>query len=187
MTIRHSRVTSRKMPGSMNKFHSRAESSYMRLKKRYGYIAGSGLLILSLAVGSGLRAKDEKPAGKEDRKPAAGESEASKAGVKQSAVKAFMHKKLHATQEILEGLALEDFEEILKGARVIKGMTVAAEFMVLEDADYVEFAQDFRRSVARLEKAGAEKKLDSATLAFMDVTMNCVECHKHVRSRAKSE
>lgn len=105
-----------------------------------------------------------------------------KPGLKKTAMKAFMRKKLAASQDILEGLALEDFELIEKGAKELKATAAAAEFMVVNDPLYAEFADDFRRTVGKLEKAAREKRIDGATLSFVDTTMNCVECHKYVRT-----
>lgn len=105
-----------------------------------------------------------------------------KPGAKKLAMKAFMRKKLAASQEIIEGLALEDFDLIEKGTRQLKAMSAAAEFMVVNDPLYKEHSDDFRRVVIKMEKAAKEKRIDGATLGFMDMTMNCVECHKYVRT-----
>jgi hypothetical protein len=107
-----------------------------------------------------------------------------KPGVRKTVVRAFMRKKLAASQSILEGLAVEDFDLIAEGAKQLKATAGAAEFMAFNDPEYVEHADDFRRIINKLAVAAKEKRLDGATLAFLDVTMSCVECHKHVRSGA---
>jgi len=113
--------------------------------------------------------------------PAKSESQ-DKPGLRKTAMKAFMRKKLSASQEILEGLALEDFELIESGAKQLKAMATAAEFTVVKDPLYDEFADDFRKTVSKLQRAAKEKRIDGSTLAYMDITMSCVECHKHVRT-----
>lgn len=105
-----------------------------------------------------------------------------KPGARKQLLKAFMHKKLGASQDIIEGLAMEDFELIEKGAKQLKGMAVAAEFMVINDPLYSEQADEFRRIVIKMEKAAREKRIDGSTLGFLDMTMSCVECHKLVRN-----
>lgn len=119
-------------------------------------------------------AKDKEP-------PATAESQ-EKPGPRKTAMKAFMRKKLAASQEVLEGLAVEDYDLIERGAKQLRDISVAAEFMVLNGPIYDEFAADFRRTVNKMEKAAKEKRIDGATLAYMDTTMNCVECHKYVRT-----
>ena len=130
----------------------------------------------SAAVG-GTDDKDtpnEKEASKEEAKK--------KPGSNKAAHKMFMRKKLESSQSVLEGLALEDFDLIAKGAKDLKTTSAAAEFMVIRDPIYTEYATDFRRVVDKLAKAAKEKRIDGATLAYMDMTMSCVECHKYVRN-----
>ncbi len=105
-----------------------------------------------------------------------------KPSAKKLAMKAFMRKKLSSSQNIIEGLALEDFELIERGAKDLRAMSAAAEFMVSNDPLYKEHSDDFRKVVTKLEKAAREKRIDGATLNFMDMTMSCVECHKYVRT-----
>jgi hypothetical protein len=101
---------------------------------------------------------------------------------KKIAMKLFMRKKLEASQSLLEGLAVEDFDMIALGARQLHTTSAAAEFMVINDPMYAQHADEFRRIVAKLQKAAKEKRLDGATLAYVDMTMSCVECHKYVRN-----
>jgi hypothetical protein len=105
-----------------------------------------------------------------------------KPGARKTLVRAFMRKKLAAAEHILEGLAVENFDLIAQGARELKVMAGAAEFMQFDDQEYIEHADDFRRIVHKLSVAAEEHRLDGATLAYLDITMSCVECHKHVRS-----
>jgi len=97
------------------------------------------------------------------------------------ALKAFMRKKLESSQSVLEGLAVEDFELIAKGAKQLRATSAAAEFMVVNDPIYAQEAADFGKIIDKLAKAAKEKRLDGATLAYVDMTMSCVECHKYVR------
>jgi hypothetical protein len=119
---------------------------------------------------------------KDDKDLPAKSDNQAKPGLKKLALKAFMRKKLESSQSIIEGLALENFELIEKGAKELKGMSAAADFMVSNDPIYKEHADDFRRVVIKMERAAKEKRIDGATLGFMDMTMNCVECHKYART-----
>ena len=147
----------------------------MSFSRRLVVVGGLVVAACAWMAASHSSAKDE------PESPTKKEGEV-KPGLKKTAMKMFMRKKLAASQEILEGLALEDYEKIESGAKQLKTMAAAAEFMVLNDALYDDFADDFRRTVNKLEKAAKEKRIDGATLAFMDTTMNCVECHKFVRT-----
>ena len=97
-------------------------------------------------------------------------------------VDVFMHQKLVHSQKVLEGLVTEDFEAIAKHAQAISLLSQAAQWQVLQTPEYARRSTEFRRSTDDLKKAAQKKNLDGATLAFVNVTMKCVECHKYVRS-----
>jgi hypothetical protein len=140
-------------------------------------VTGIALAMLPWLTVAPSRAADEKDP------PQSSEKEIEvKPGLRKTAIKAFMRKKLAASQSLIEGLALEDFELIEKGTAQLKAMSIAAEFMVVDDPLYAGHADEFRRTVAKTAKAAKEKRLDGATLGFVDMTMSCVECHKFVRA-----
>ena len=118
----------------------------------------------------------------EQSQPAEKKAAKEKPRIRKALLHAFMRTKLVASQKVLEGLAVEDFDLISKGTGELIVVAGAAEFMVSDDAAYVEHADDFRRILNKLAVAAKEKRLDGATLAYMDMTMSCVECHKHVRT-----
>jgi cytochrome c556 len=59
----------------------------------------------------------------------------------------------------------------------------AATWQAFQNPDYERFSQDFRRNVDALTKAARDNNLDGATLAYVKVTMSCVECHRFVRGK----
>ncbi len=118
----------------------------------------------------------------EETKPAEKKTEKKRPGVRKVMLHAFMRTKLAASQKVLEGLVVEDFDMITKGADELIVVAGAAEFMVSDDAAYVEHADDFRRILTKLSVAAKERRLEGATLAYVDMTMSCVECHRHVRT-----
>ncbi|MBX9655695.1 hypothetical protein K2Y11_18930 [bacterium] len=96
-------------------------------------------------------------------------------------VRKFMRPKLDNAQKVLEGLALEDFEMVGKNANALLRLSEAAEWQVLPSPEYVRHSEEFQRVANELIRAANNKNLDSATLAYVQLTMNCVNCHKHVR------
>jgi hypothetical protein len=145
------------------------------------------LVIVGMLLGTTWLLQVPPSCADEDTKPAKKAAEKEKPGVKKTLLRAFMRKKLAASQSVLEGLAVEDFDLIAEGAKQLKITATAAEFMVSNDPLYIEHADDFRRVVNKLAVAAKEKRLDGATLGYMDMTMNCVECHKHVRNTPLAE
>jgi hypothetical protein len=100
----------------------------------------------------------------------------------------FMRMKLEYSKKVLEGLTLEDYEGISKNARALKRLSQAAEWEVptIPNAgDYVIFTSEFQRLADEMDRKAKDKNIDGATLAYLRLTMNCVNCHRYVRHFAK--
>lgn len=102
---------------------------------------------------------------------------------KSRATKEFMRDKLELAQGILEGLSVENYDLIISRSQKLSAMSQEADWKVFENPDYEQQSLAFRRNVDALTKAAKNKNLDGATLAYVRVTMSCVECHKYVRGR----
>jgi cytochrome c556 len=96
-------------------------------------------------------------------------------------VAAFMRAKLGHAEHVLEGLAVADYELIERAAQELSLASLDSNWQVLQTEDYVRQSAEFRRACDSLKKAAQEKNLDGATLAWVDVTLKCVQCHKYVR------
>jgi len=92
-----------------------------------------------------------------------------------------MKRKLAHSQKILEGLALNDFKAIAENAEGLIAVSKAAEWKVLKTPNYEIHSNDFRRNADDLIKAAKEKNIDRAALTYVELTLTCVKCHKHVR------
>ena len=97
-------------------------------------------------------------------------------------VAVFMRAKLGHSQDAIEGLAMEDFDAIYRAAHDLSLASQASTWEVLLTEEYARQSAEFRRSCESLRKAARDENLDAAALAWMDVTMKCVQCHKYVRS-----
>ena len=91
------------------------------------------------------------------------------------AAKEFMREKLELSQKVLEGLALEDFDLMAAKATRLSAMSKEADWRVFANPDYDQQSILFRRQV------------DALTLAYVRVTMSCVDCHKLVRGKLVAE
>ncbi len=96
-------------------------------------------------------------------------------------VEEFMRAKLVHSQKVIEGLTTENFEMIAKNAQEMSLLSQATTWQVLQTPGYMQRSGEFRRSVDALTEAAKKQNLDGATLAYVDVTLKCVECHKYVR------
>jgi cytochrome c556 len=93
----------------------------------------------------------------------------------------FMRLKLDHSQKTLEGLALEDYDKMAKHSQELSLLSLAASWQVLQTPEYAQQSLEFRRAADALTAAAKKKNLDGAALAYVDVTMKCVNCHKYVR------
>ena len=103
-------------------------------------------------------------------------------GEQPNQVKEFMRPKLQHSQRLLEGLALEDFNLIQKEAQELSLLSQAANWQVLQTEEYLRQSEQFRRAANKVRDAAKERNLDGATLGYFDMTVQCVSCHKHLRS-----
>jgi hypothetical protein len=97
-------------------------------------------------------------------------------------VGALMQEKLKHSQKVLEGIALNDFDIIAKNAQSLLALSEKAEWKVFPTPPYLMYSNEFQRAAEKLIKDAKDKNLDGATLAYMEMTLNCVRCHKYVRS-----
>jgi hypothetical protein len=93
-----------------------------------------------------------------------------------------MQRKLEHAQKVLEGIVVEDFDLIEKNARALSLLSQAAEWQILPSAEYRRHREEFRRTTESLAKAARDKNVEAAALAYVQLTMNCVNCHKYVRT-----
>jgi hypothetical protein len=100
---------------------------------------------------------------------------------KEADVKELMQQKLRHSQKVLEAIATNDFDSLAKHADELIILSKEAEWKVLKTPRYETYSNDFRRNAETLVQSAKEKNLDAAALAYVDLTLNCVKCHKHVR------
>jgi cytochrome c556 len=93
-----------------------------------------------------------------------------------------MKQKLASAERVLGALALENFDGIVKDSERLSLLTLEESWNVVQTPDYRRESEEFRRAADALTAAAKAKNLDGATLAYVQVTMKCVHCHKYVRS-----
>jgi hypothetical protein len=97
------------------------------------------------------------------------------------AVKALMMRKLENSQKVLEGLALNDYDKVGKHADDLIAISKATDWKVLKTPQYELYSNDFRRNAEQLVQMAKIKNTDGMALAYVEMTLTCVKCHKHVR------
>ena len=92
-----------------------------------------------------------------------------------------MREKLVYSQEILRGITVEDFEAIQVNAQKLSRLSHATGWYSRQTPEYELFTAELRRHTDGLAKAAKARNVDAATLSYMQLTMNCVACHKYIR------
>ena len=100
-------------------------------------------------------------------------------------VAVFMRAKLDHSKNVLEGLALADFDLIARGAQELSLASQESSWQVLQTEDYARLSTEFRRACDGLRSAAKAENLDGAVLAWMEVTQKCVQCHRYIRDEKR--
>lgn len=93
----------------------------------------------------------------------------------------FMRRKLELSRDALKGVVTEDFALIKRTAEGMEKMSRQAEWEVFRMDEYNHLSAEFRRVARSLAKQAEKKNIEGAALAYVQLTMSCVECHKFTR------
>ena len=96
-----------------------------------------------------------------------------------------MELKLEFAKNVLGGLALEQYDVIADNAIELKELSAAAEWepVTVPGPLYLDYTREFQRIAQDMADKAKDENLDGATLDYVRLTMNCVACHKYVRTR----
>lgn len=128
-------------------------------------IAGCLACTLGLVPDSLAQGKQEKA------RPDGGETEPS----------VWMRKKLDYSREILAGLASEDFDQIARNAEAMQVMSRFEGYLRGKMPGYRTQLQVFQSANEELIKQAQADSVEGAALAFTQLTISCVNCHKQLR------
>jgi hypothetical protein len=92
-----------------------------------------------------------------------------------------MQRKLAHAQKVLEGLATEDYDAIGKNADGLIACVKDATWKIGRTDQYLLLSNDFTRGAEGLKKAAKARNVDAAALAYVDITLTCVKCHRYLR------
>lgn len=95
-----------------------------------------------------------------------------------------MEKKLQFSQAILAGVVKEDYARISTNAESLLEL-VKTQWVQNETPEYRAQLKDFWIVVEGLKTSAEEKNGDGATLAYVQMTLSCVKCHKYLRANSK--
>jgi hypothetical protein len=98
----------------------------------------------------------------------------------------WMEKKLEYSQKILAALATQDFQEIGKKAHSLAALNQMERWVRAGVPEYQAQLHIFQNANQQLINAANHENLDAAALAYVQLTMSCVNCHKVIRDTPKA-
>lgn len=102
---------------------------------------------------------------------------------KPQGISTFMRAKLDHSKDILEGITTADLKKVGEGARALNALTEQERWRVSPNITYTRYTEEFQRLTDSLEAQAREENIDGATLSYVNLTINCVNCHKFVRDQ----
>jgi hypothetical protein len=103
-------------------------------------------------------------------------------------IKPYMHAKLVHAESVLQGLVLQDFDRIARGAEGLRTTSLSSPAPhsadKLNDEVYEHFRLEFLRLSTRLGEMADAKNLDGAAFSWNSLTANCMACHEYLRKES---
>jgi hypothetical protein len=108
-------------------------------------------------------------------------------GEEKATTKEIMRLKLGYSQNVLVGITTENFDMIDRNAERLVILSKTTNWYSRQTPEYDLFVTEFRRQAEALQRAGKEKNVDAASLAYVQMTLSCVSCHKYIRAAAPTK
>ena len=99
-----------------------------------------------------------------------------------------MRDKLVHAQKILEAVVTSDWVMLEEQSRALRQLTDDQAWTVLETPEYARHTLAFSRAAQDLIEAAHRHDLETTPLAYVGLTLSCVQCHRYVaRSRIAND
>jgi hypothetical protein len=90
--------------------------------------------------------------------------------------------KLKSSQELLEGIALNDFAKIQKAANNVIVVSNVSEFLnAYKGAEYQYYVKIFRQPAETIGRKAKDRNMDGVMVGYNDLTLSCLKCHEAMR------
>ena len=102
---------------------------------------------------------------------------------RQGAVESLMKAKAGYAHRLLDAVVMGDLETARDQAFRLKAVAQTADWNVMDTPEYVRESESFLRATDRLLQSAGSGNPDAAALAYVDVTLSCVHCHRYVSAQ----
>jgi len=100
--------------------------------------------------------------------------------------KEIMKVKLEYAHYLLNGVTTENFPLIATNADKLSQLTQLSTWSGRRTPEYEALSAEFRKHADELGRAAKERNLDAASLAYVQLTLSCINCHKYMRGGRKT-
>jgi hypothetical protein len=98
-----------------------------------------------------------------------------------------MRRKLDHSQAILAAVVTSNWTELQRHSKALIALTDEPAWTVLKTPEYATQSAAFVRAAQELVDDAARRDLDATPVAYMSLTLRCVQCHRYVaRARIAS-
>jgi hypothetical protein len=97
-------------------------------------------------------------------------------------VKTLMKAKTGYAHRLLDAVVLQDYDTIRDQAFRLKAVAETGDWNVLDTPEYARESEAFIHAAESLETAAGKRDGEAAALAYMDVTLKCVQCHRYMKA-----
>jgi hypothetical protein len=95
---------------------------------------------------------------------------------------ALMRDKLKHMSQILNGLTMDNFDQVAENAVTLAMISRATSWHIAEPTPkYQRLSKNFQEQARDLERHALEKNIEAATLDLVRMNISCTECHQHMR------
>lgn len=96
-----------------------------------------------------------------------------------------MRDKLKQMNRILEGLTLDQYDQVEDAAKTLRMISRATSWHISDPTPrYERLSKNFQEETVDLERHAKEHNVDAATLDLVRMNVTCAQCHQHMREHA---
>jgi hypothetical protein len=100
----------------------------------------------------------------------------------QGPVESLMKAKAGYAHRLLDAVVMGELETAREQAFRLKAVAETADWNVMDTPEYVRESEAFLRATERLLQAAGSKNHEATALAYVELTLSCVHCHRYVNA-----
>ena len=98
-----------------------------------------------------------------------------------------MEEKLEHAQDLLEAMILADYDAVERSSNELIRVSEDSQWSPSQDPGYLRRARDFRETANTLIEQAKAGHADGVALAYMEMTLTCIQCHKRLRGGRQAD